>query len=88
MTCKKVWWPNLGEKFQHKSKEFFEFGLGDVGLGLWSGATFAPCGGPVHKHAQAHTTLCSPTSNLQTIVVTMGRLNKRKQQLKRLAEAR
>jgi hypothetical protein len=47
-TCKKVWRPNLGQKFQHKFEEFFEFGLGDVGLGLWSGATSAPSGGPVH----------------------------------------
>jgi len=30
----------LGQKFQHKSKEFFEFGLGDVGLGLWNGTSF------------------------------------------------
>ncbi len=42
----------------------------------------------MHRHAQAHTTSSSPTSNLQTVVATMGRLNKRKQQLKRLAEAR
>ncbi len=42
----------------------------------------------MHRHAQAHTTLSSPTSNSQTVVVTMGRLNKRKQQLKRLVEAR
>ncbi len=38
---------------------------------------FAPFGGPMHRHAQAHTTSS-----------TMGRLNKRKQQLKRLVEAR
>ncbi len=76
----------MGQKFQHKFEEFFEFGLGDVGLGLWSGAASAPSGGPVHRHAQAHTT--SPTSNSQTIVATMGRLNKRKQQFKKLAEAR
>jgi hypothetical protein len=67
----------LGQKFQHKSEEFFEFGLGDVGLGLWIGMAFAPFGGPMHRHAQAHTTSS-----------TMGRLNKRKQQLKRLVEAR
>jgi len=78
----------LGQKFQHKFEEFFEFGLGDVRLGLWSGAVFAPSGGPVHRHAQAHTTSFSPTSNSQTVVATMGRLNKRKQQLKRLAKAR
>jgi len=84
VTCKKVWQPNLGQKFQHKS-EFFEFGLGDVGLGLWSGATSTPSGEPMHRHAQAHTTSSSPTSNSQTIVATMGTLNKRKQQLKRLA---
>jgi len=65
------------------SKEFFEFGLG-----LWSGTASAPSGGPVHRHAQAHTTLSSPTSNSQTVVASMGRFNKRKQQLKRLAEAR
>jgi hypothetical protein len=51
-TCKKVWRPNLGQNFQHKFEEFFEFGLGDVGLGLWSGAAFAPSSGPVHRHAQ------------------------------------
>ncbi len=78
----------MGQKFQHKSEEFFEFRLGDVGLGLWNGAAFVPSGGSVHRHAQAHTTSSSPTSNSQTIVATMGRLNKRKQQLKRLAEAR
>ncbi len=78
----------MGQKFQHKSEEFFEFGLGDVGLGLWSGATSAPSSGPVHRHAQAHTTSSSPTSNSQTIVATMGRLNKRKQQLKKLAKVR
>ncbi len=88
MTCKNVWQPNLGQKFQHKSEEFFEFGLGDVGLGLWSGMASAPFGGPVHRHAQAHTTSSSLTSNLQTVVATMGRLNKRKQQLKRLVKAR
>jgi len=78
----------LGKKFQHKSEEFFEFGLGDVGLGLWSGAASAPSGEPMHRHAQAHTTSFSPTSNSQTVVATMGRFNKRKQQFKRLAEAR
>jgi len=78
----------LGQKFQHKSEEVFEFGLGDVGLGLWSGTASVPFGEPVHRHAQAHTTLSSPTSNLQIVVATMGRLNKRKQQLKRLVEAR
>ncbi len=79
----------MGQKFQHKSKEFFEFGLGDVGLGLWSGVAFTPFGRPVHRHAQAHTTSSSsPTSNSQTVVATMGRLNKQKQQLKRLVEAR
>jgi hypothetical protein len=78
----------LGQKFQHKSKEFFEFGLGDVGLGLWSGVTSAPFGGAVHRHAQAHTILSSPTSNSQTVVATMGRFNKRKHQLKRLVEAK
>jgi hypothetical protein len=77
-TCKKVLRPNLGQKFQHKSKEFFEFGLGDVGLGLWSGVAPTPSGGPMHRHAQAHTTSSSPTSNSQIIVATMGRLNKRK----------
>ncbi len=51
----------MGQKFQHKFEEFFEFGLGDVGLGLWSGAASAPSGGPVHRHAQAHTTSSSPT---------------------------
>ncbi len=88
MTCKKVWQPNLGQTFQHKSEEFFEFGLRDVGLGLRSGAVFAPSGEPVHRHAQAHITSFSPTSNSQTVVATMGRLNKRKQQLKRLVETR
>ncbi len=78
----------MGQKFQHKSEEFFEFGLGDVGLGLWSGVASTPSSGLVHRHAQAHTTSSSPTSNSQTIVATMGRLNKRKQQLKRLVEAR
>jgi len=78
----------LGQKFQHKFEEFFEFGLGDVGLGLWSGAASAPSNGPVHRHAQAHTTSFSPTSNSQIVVATMGRFSKRKQQLKRLAEAR
>jgi len=78
----------LGQKFQHKSNEFFEFGLRDVGLGLWSGATSASSGGPVHRHAQAHTISSSPTSDSQIVVATMGRFNKRKQQLKRLAEAR
>ncbi len=78
----------MGQKFLHKSEEFFEFGLGDVGLRLWSGTASAPSGGPVHRHAQAHTTSSSPTSNSQTVVATMGRLNKRKQHLKRLAEAR
>ncbi len=73
----------MGQKFQHKFEEFFEFGLG-----LWSGAASAPSGGPVHRHAQAHTTSSSPTSNSQTVVASMGRFNKRKQQLKRLAEAR
>jgi len=87
-TYKKVWRPNLGQKFQHKSEEFFEFGLGDVGLGLWSGAASARSSGPVHRHAQAHTTSSSPTSNSQIVVATMGRLNKWKQQLKKLAEAR
>ncbi len=87
-TCKKVWQPNLGQKFQHKYEEFFEFGLGDVGLGLWSGVASAPSGELTHRHAQAHITSSSPTSNSQTVVATMGRLNKRKQQLKRLAEAR
>ncbi len=87
-TYKKVWRPNLGQKFQHKFEEFFEFGLGDVGLGLWSGMASTPFGGPVHRHAQAHTTSSSPTSNSQTIVATMGRFNKWKQQLKRLTEAR
>jgi hypothetical protein len=73
--CKKVWRPNLGQKFQHKLEEFFEFGLGDVRLGLWSGTASAPSGGPVHRHAQAHTTSSSPTSNSQsqTVVATMGR---------------
>ncbi len=43
----------------------------------------------MHRHAQAHTTSSSsPTSNSQTVVATMGRLNKRKQQLKRLVKAR
>ncbi len=42
----------------------------------------------MHRHAQAHIISSSPTSNSQTVVATMGRLNKRKQQLKRLAEAR
>jgi len=64
----------LGQKFQHKFEEFFEFGLGDVGLRLWSGAASALSGEPVHRHAQAHTTSSSPTSNSQTIVATMGRL--------------
>jgi hypothetical protein len=50
-TCKTVWRPNLGQKFQHKSEEFFDFGLGDVGLGLWSGMASAPSGRPVHRHA-------------------------------------
>ncbi len=77
----------MGQKFQHKSEEFFEFGLGDVGLGLWSNTASAPSGRHVHRHAQAHTTLSSPTSNSQTVVATMGRLNKRKQQFKNLAEA-
>jgi len=78
----------LGQKFQHKSEEFFEFGLGDVGLGLWSGTASAPCGGPVLRHAQAHTISSSPTSNSQTVVATMGILNKQKPQLKRLVEAK
>jgi hypothetical protein len=68
----------LGQKFQHKSKEFFEFGLEDVGLRLWNGAASAPSGGSVHRHAQAHTTSSSPTFNSQIVVATMGRLNKRK----------
>jgi len=81
VTCKKVWRPNLGKKFQHKSEEFFEFGLGDVGLGdlglgLWSGATSAPSSGPMHRHAQAHITSFSLASNSQIVVATMGRLNK------------
>ncbi len=46
----------MGQKIQHKSEEFFEFELGDVGLGLWSGAASAPSGRPMHRHAQAHTT--------------------------------
>ncbi len=68
----------MGKKFQHKFEEFFEFGLGDVRLELWSGVAFAPFGGPVHRHAEAHTNSFSPTSNSQTVVATMGRLNKRK----------
>ncbi len=32
--------------------------------------------------------LSSPTSNSQTVVATMGRLNKRKHQLKRMVEAK
>ncbi len=52
------------------------------------GVALAPSGGPMHRHAQAHITLSSPTSNSQIVVATMGKLNKRKQQLKRLAEAR
>ncbi len=51
---KKVWRSNLGQKFQHKSEEFFEFGLGDVGLGLWSGAASAPSGGLVHSTTVLH----------------------------------